>query len=382
MAHNLSVTGIAHGYWTSRLGNGTRLGLWRKRRSHAAPFLRAIAPRHAESIRPALLRAAEAFERETGILQELTVTLPAGEEAPHWREDRIATARALLARAEAAHRLAMEALAEAVPGGLAAEVRATLASRDAEDLQRRVGHPHTLVAEAALTALVRLAPPDLDARLAALWDLPAESRKTGADGPIHRQILFALARLDTPVATDAIGRAVLFEGKGDDVPRAICRWAAEMTWKRRGVDARDLFVRAFESASPVVRAAAVPYLGRLGDRALLPRLQGVPGPEAALARALLGEAAAVKELFAALAGDQWYGAYTGLLELGAAVEAESRSRLEAGPSSSQALTLLGILISRVGGPDSLEALRKAAAAHPEIPRLAKAVKDLEERLSK
>ena len=42
-------------------------------------------------------------------------------------------------------------------------------------------------------------------------------KKKGADGPIHRHLLFALAKLPTETATEGIGEAVFFAGESDAV---------------------------------------------------------------------------------------------------------------------------------------------------------------------
>lgn len=370
------MKGIDHPYWTSRKGNAVRFAMWHRRRSHAAPFLREIAKRHGEG----LTAAAAEFEKETALLAELLTFLgPQADEAAHWVPANVARAAKLVEAAGRHHEAGMAAIRKAIASPLLDSLDA-LAKMDADALQKEVAGPNALVAEAALARLVALAPKDLDARLAALWTSLPEARKDLADGPIHRQILFALSHLDTPAATEAIGRAVFFAGKGDDVPHAVARWAAEMYWKRRGAEGRDVWLKAMDSEVPHVADLGVRYVGKTGDKSLLPKLKGRKGASASFARALLGDEAGWEELFAALAEPEWVPAAKLLIEAGAPAEPRVIARLK--DPNPQVLTACAIVLSRMGSAAALEPLKATVDAHPEIPRIKQAYDDLQKRLAK
>jgi len=374
LAGNLRVTGIDHPYWTSRAGNAVRFALWHERRRHAAPYLRAIAGAFGETAAASLREAAGEFEKETALLGELTALLPpGGDEKAHWEEKNIARAEELLAGAGAHYAAGVDALQRVADVDFAA-----FATRDADALRKLVADRNQLVSEEALAALVALAPDDLDARLAALFDSEPDERKEMGDGPIHRQILFALAGIDSEAATDAIGRAVFFEGRCDAVPTAVSRWAAQLYWTRKGAAGRALFLRALDSKTPHVVDQGLEYLGRCGDPADLARLKGFPRPAAYAARILLGDDAAYADLVAGLRTDGWYDAYSRLRALGPRIEPHVLPYLES--DDPRVVHYVAILLSRVGTEKSLEPLERAVAKYPSAQRLRQALEDLRGRL--
>ncbi len=368
--------GIDHPYWTSRKGNAVRFAMWHRRRAQAGPFLREIASRHPDG----LLTAAGELERETVALAQVVAILgPDAPEAAHWEGANVERVAALLGEAERCHAAGITAIKAAIKSPLLDKL-AALGTMDPDALAREVQGPHGIVAEAALARLVALAPQDLDARLAALWDQAPAVRKELADGPIHRQILFALSHLDTPVATEAIGKAVSFSGAGDDVPHAVARWAAQLYWTRRGAAGVAVWLAALDSNVPHVAELGIKYVGKTGDRALLPRLAGRTGPAAAYARAMLGDEAGWTELFGALGGPDWVASAKLLIEVGAPAQPRLIAALE--HAEGQPLVACAIVLSRMGDAAALAPLEAAAAKHPAIPRLAVAVTDLRRRVGK
>jgi len=374
LAGNLRVDGIDHGYWTSRKGNAERFEMWAERRKHAAPWLRSVAKRRGEEDAARLRRAADLYERESRVLGELSALLPkGGDEKAHWEESNVVRAEALLAKAEALHRRALPEL-EAVAGGAAAPIR----TKDPDALQRRVREGDYLEALEALDALVRLAPEDLDRRLAKLFESCPDARKDLSDGPIHRQLLWALEDLDSEVATAAIGRAVFFPGESDAVKPAISRWAAEIYWRRKGKEGREVFLKALDSDVPHVVAHGLKYCGKTGDPELLPRIREFDRPAAWHARVLLGDETAYPKLFEGLAAKEWWKCYTPLRELGARVEEHAFPFLE--HANPQVVVYTAILLSRVGTAASKGPLERTIGRHPGIGRLKQALTDLEKRL--
>ena len=368
------MTGVDHPYWTSRKGNATRFALWHERRSHAAPYLEAIADSHGEPAASLLRKAAEAFAAETAVLGKLTDLLPVGvDEKAHWDESNIRQAEALLKTALDRHGGGMELLAAAVGFDLKA-----YETTDADALQKLVADRNVLVADLALARLVALGPDDLDRRLAALWESEADARKEMADGPIHRQLLFALARLDSEIATEAIGRAILFQGGSDDVPIAITRWAARIYWDRKGKAGVQAYLDALESDAPHVQDQGLTYLGRTGDASLLPRMQGIERPAAYHARILLGDDTAYPALIEVLRTRDWYAAYSLLRESGERSEDPALEYL--GDDDQQFVTYVAALLSRIGTAKSIPALEKTVAKHPDNERIRQALGDLRERL--
>lgn len=374
MARNLTVSGIDHPYWNSRKGNSVRFAIWAKRRSFAATYLREIASHHDEAVKTRLLAAADAFEREVPQLDAIVQVLPvSAPEEVHCDKGNIIEVRTRLAAAEAEHTKGVEAL-ELALGAF------DVGAKDADGLERRVIEGNGTVAESALAALMKLAPADLDARLARLWTACPDAKKEGADGPIHRQILFALDTLKTDLATEAIGRAVFFEGKGDDVSPAVSRWAAEMYWARRGKAGRAVWEKAIDSTVEHVRVIAAKYVGRLGDAALLPKVAAIANANAYYARILLGDEGGWDALAKELGGERPTQAYLLLVELGAPSEAHVLPLL--GDANPAVMAGAAVTLSRVGTEASLDALSKCAKAHPEVPRLGKALDDLKRRLAK
>jgi HEAT repeat protein len=250
---------------------------------------------------------------------------------------------------------------------------------DPDALQELVGDPDQLRAEAALAALVRLAPKDLDRRLAELFRTLPDARKEMGDGPIHRQLLFALSHLDTPVATEAIGRAVFFPGESDAVPPAISRWAAEMYWERAGKQGREVWVEALDSETPHVLDQGLYHLGLIGDPEDVPRLGEFERPAAYEARIRLGDDSAYPDLVAGLSTPDRYDSYSRLRALGPRVEPHVLPFLE---GDDPVLThFVGILLSRVGTEKSVEPLSRAVERYPAAARLRQALEDLKKRLA-
>jgi len=351
-----------------------RIAMWLKRRSFAAPYLREIASHHDDAVKRGLLAAADHFEAECPNLEAISNVIPvSAPESVHWDEGNIAKVAKLLAAAEGEHRRGVEAL----ESGLGAF---NVGAKDADGLEKRVVEGNGPVAEAALAALVALAPKDLDVRLARLWDAAPDAKKELADGPIHRQILFALDGLKTDAATEAIGRAVFFEGKGDDISPAVSRWAAEMYWARKGKAGRAVWEKAIDSQVEHVRVVASKYIGRLGDTALLPKVKEIANANAYYARVLLGDEGGWDLLAKELGGERPTQAYLLLVELGAPAEAHVLSLLD--DANAKVVVAAAVTLSRVGTETSLEPLSKCAKAHPEVARLAKAVEDLKKRLGK
>jgi len=368
------VTGIEHPYWTSRKGNSYRIATWHKRRASAAPYLREIAPHHDGAAQAAMEGAAAEFEAECAELKAVLDRIPQGcDEAKHWgAANEKAMAERLLAAGER-HRKGVEALEKALGAG-------GVLAKDADEAERLVVDGNGIVAEQALAELVRLAPKDLDARLAHLWGAVPDAKKEMADGPIHRQILYALDKVQTDVATEAIGKAIFFEGKGDDVNWAITRWAAEMYWARNGKDGRALWEKAIESSLPHVREYASPYIGRIGDKELLSTVRDLPFSGAYFSRILLGDETGWAPLIAELGGQKPTWAYLLLVELGAQGEPRLLPMLDdANPNIAIGCA---VVLSRVGTEASLAPLEKCAKAHAELPRLQRALDDLRKRLGK
>lgn len=374
LAGNLRVTGIDHPYWTSRKGNSLRYALWAERRKHAGPYLREIAPRFPERERSLLLKAATEFEKEAGYLAKLAERFPVGSaESGHWGEDNEMQAMELLALAEMNFAEGVNWLA------VVAQVDfSPFETKDADALEKLVTSDDILTSEAALAALAKLAPKDLDVRLARLMTSEPDVKKMGADGPIHRHLLFALAKLDSDIATDAIGEAVFFAGESDAVKPAVSKWAAEIYWERRGAAGKNLWLKALDSEVPHVRAAGLKYLGMCGDKAVLPKLAKCEEPAAYQARIRLGDDTAWAPLVAGLGTPAWYASYSLLRELGPAVEPHVFPYLE---DDNQAIVVyVSALLSRVGTEKSLPLLEKTVAANPDIPRIAQALADLKKRL--
>jgi len=378
LAGNLRIDDIDHRYWTTRKGNALRYALWAERRRHAAPYLKEIAPHFPEKDRAHLLTAARSFEHEAATLAKLVEMFPVGgDESAHWQEKNIRRAEAMLAAAETHHEAGMKALQAAVRVDFS-----PFATKDADKLEALVRDRNLLVSEAALAALVKLAPPDLDLRLARLMAEEPDEKKELADGPIHRQLLFALAKLDSAVATEAIGRAVFFAGKSDGqfVRNAVSNWAAEIYWKRTQKRSRDLFAKALDSDVPHVVDNGIKYLGRSGDESLLPKLAKFATPAAYQTRIRLGDETAWPLLIAGLATPEWFASYSLLRELGATVEPHVFPYLES--ENPAMVTCVAALLSRVGTEKSLPLVTKAVADHPDIPRIKQALDDLRSRLEK
>ena len=373
-ARNLSVTGIDHPYWTSRKGNSYRIATWYKRRSNAGQYLLDIAPRHEGAVKEAMISAAAEFEAECQELSVVLALIPPGcDERVHWLEGNDTKMAERLLAAGERHRKGVEALEKALGAGAAA-------AKDADTAEKLVVDGNGILAEQALAELVRLAPKDLDVRLARLWAAVPDAKKEMADGPIHRQILYALDKVNTDVATEAIGKAIFFEGKGDDVNWAITRWAAEMYWARKGKDGRALWEKAIASPLPHVREYASPYVGRIGDEALLPLVKDLPFSGAYFSRILLGDETGWAPLIGELGGQKPTWAYLLLVELGAQAEPRLLPMLDdANPNISIGCA---VVLSRVGTEASLAPLEKCAKAHAETPRLKRALDDLKKRLGK
>lgn len=321
-----------------------------------------------------MLAAAAEFESECAEMKLVLDRIPPGcDESVHWdaANEKAMAERLLVAGAR--HLKGVMALEKALGGG------ATTA-KDADEAEKLVVSGNGIVAEQALAELVRLAPKDLDARLARLWDAVPDAKKEMADGPIHRQILYALDKVNTDVATEAIGKAVFFEGKGDDVHWAITRWAAEMYWARKGKDGRALWEKAIASPLPHVREYASPYVGRIGDKALLPLVKDLPFSGAYFSRILLGDETGWAPLIGELGGQKPTWAYLLLVELGAAGEPRLLPMLD-DPNPNIAVGC-AVVLSRVGTEACLAPLEKCAKAHPELPRLQRALADLKKRLGK
>lgn len=373
LAGNLRIDDIQHGYWTSRKGNAARFEMWAERRKHAAPWLRSIAKRHGTANAVRLDRAAAALERDAKLLAELSALLPrGGDEKAHWDESNMAKAEELLAKAETLHGLALAEL-DAVAGF------SPLATKDPAALQKIVVEGDYVDALAALDALVRLAPKDLDRRLADLFASCPDERKELADGPIHRQLIFALEKHDSDVATEAIGKAVSFPGLSDAVKPAISKWAAEMYWARKGKEGNEVFVKALDSKVGHVVEHGLKYCGMTGDESLLPRIKEFDLPAAWIARVVLGDESAYPKLFEGLGGPAWRKSYFPLRELGAQVEKHAFPFLE--NENEQTAVYTAILLSRVGTKASVEPLKKTIERLPENGRLKQALADLEKRLA-
>lgn len=321
-----------------------------------------------------MLAAAAAFDADFAELKAVLDRIPPGcDESVHWDPANEKAMGEHLTSAGVRHQKGVEALEKALGAGMAA-------AKDADEAEKLVVGGNGIVAEQALAELVRLAPKDLDARLARLWDAVPDAKKEMADGPIHRQILYALDKVNTDVATEAIGKAVFFEGKGDDVNWAITRWAAEMYWSRKGKDGRALWEEAIASPLPHVREYASPYVGRIGDKDLLPLMKDLPFSGAYFSRILLGDETGWTPLIAELGGQKPTWAYLLLVELGADGEPRLLAMLD-DPNLNIAVGC-AVVLSRVGTEASLAPLETCAKAHPELPRLQRAVSDLKKRLAK
>ena len=375
-AGNLRVSDIDHRYWTTRKGNALRYALWHERRRHAAPYLREIAPHFGKADSAHLGRAADAFEKETALLKQLTDLLPVGgNEKAHWDEGNITRAEKLLLGALEHHEAGIAAIQAVVHVDFS-----PFATKDADALEKLVAAKQLLTSEAALAALVKLAPKDLDARLARLMATEADEKKERADGPIHRHLLFALAKLDSEIATEAIAEAILFPGQSDDVSPAVSNWAAEIYWERKGKAGKDVFVRALVSDTPHVVDQGIKYLGMTGDKSVLPVLLKFEKPAAYYARIQLGDEAAWPLLIRGLSAPNWFESYGRLRELGSAVEPHVFPYLE--DENPQVLTAVAALLSRVGTEKSLPLVAQTAARNPENARVAQALSDLKQRLGK
>jgi len=376
LAGNLRVTNIDHRYWTSRKGNALRYALWAERRSHAGPYLREIAPHFGEKDGAHLMKASASFVLEAAVLAKLAGMFPVGgDEKPHWDETNIKRAEEHLAEAEVHYEAGIAAIQAAVRVDFT-----PFETKDADKLEKLVTDRNLLVSEAALAALVTLAPPDLDLRLARLMADEPDEKKEMADGPIHRHILFALARLNSAVATEAIGKAVFFAGASDAVAPSVSKWAAEIYWKRTKEGSRDRFVRALDSEVPHVVDLGIKYLGMSGDESLLPKLARFETPAAYQARIRLGDETAWPLLVKGLATPAWYASYSRLRELGAKVEPHVFPYLE--DENPVLVTYVAALLSRVGTQRSLPLVTKAVADHPENARIKQALDDLRKRLEK
>lgn len=275
-----------------------------------------------------------------------------GAEETYWERDRVARVQARLLEAANLHREAIRLLG--APPTLPA---------DADALEKLVGHEDTLVAEAALVRLAALRPSDLDRRLARLLDTLPDVAKAGADGPIHRQILWALDKLPSDVATDAIGRAIFFEGKSDAMPGAVSTWAAQMFWRRRGKAGRGVLLQAFDAR----RESVLEFLGHLEDASLVERLKGFDHPGAYASRCRLGDDSAFAPLI-----EKFANRYAGrrlLCELGPRAEKFLLPYLD---HPKLAAPVAEVLV-RVGGESSIAALEKR-------PQFAEALRKLRKRL--
>jgi len=373
-AGNLRVTHIDHRYWTSRAGNSLRYALWHERRRHAAPYLREVASHFGEADGAHLRNAANAFERETALLKQLTDLLPEGvDENSHWDAANIKQAEKLLADALVEHEAGIAAIQAAVRVDFSA-----FRTKDAQALENLVAGKHLLTSEAALAALVKLAPNDLDVRLARLMASEPDEKKQMADGPIHRHLLFALAAIDSDVATEAIGKAILFPGKSDAVAPAVSNWAAEIYWKRKGKEGRAVFVKALDSGTPHVVDQGIKYVGLCGDKSVLPRLAKFETPAAYQARIRLGDATAWTPLIEGLSTAQWFASYSRLRELGPAVEPHVFPYLK--HRNPAVVTYVAALLSRVGTAKSLPLIEKTVSRNPGNARIRQALSDLKKRL--
>ena len=375
-AGNLRVSDIDHRYWTTRTGNALRYALWHERRRHAAPYLREIAPHFNQGDGAHLREAANAFEKETALLKQLTDLLPVGgEEKAHWEEGNIQKAERLLLDALGHHERGIAAIQAAVRVDFS-----PFATKDADALETLVTDKHLLTSEAALAALVKLSPKDLDVRLARLMAGEPDEKKEMADGPIHRHLLFALAAIDSDVATEAIGRAIFFAGKSDAVVQAVSNWAAELYWARRGKAGNDVFVKALDSDTPHVVAQGIKYLGVSGDKTALPHLAKFKTAAAYQARIRLGDTAAWPLLIEGLSTPAWFESYSRLRELGPIVESHVFPYLE--DENPAVVTYVAALLSRVGTEKSLPLVEKTVERNPENTRIRQALFDLKERLAK
>jgi hypothetical protein len=371
LAGNLRVDDIPHGYWTSRKGNSSRFSLWAAQRRHAAPYLREIAKHHGQKAQTYLEIAAREFAVESEYLDQLTALLPVGvDEQSHWEEANMAKAEDLLGKASVHHMSGMAALEK-----VAKVDRSWLLTRSADNLQQAIAGDDLWRAEEALAALVNLSPPDLDQRLAALFLSEPDVRKRHADGPIHRQILWALAKLDSDVATDAIRDAIFFPGKSDAVPRAVSNWAGELYWERRGKLGVETYLRATKSEIPHVVDTGLKYIGRCGDKSVLPKLMGFEKPAAYEARILLGDDRAWPLLIQGLGTPEWFDSYSRLRAMGA--KAEEWVIPFATSKNPQLARNSTLLLSRIGTEKSLPVIRAAIARNPDDARLKQALSDLE-----
>lgn len=212
-------------------------------------------------------------------------------------------------------------------------------------LEKAVGDPHMHVAEAALRSLARLAPADLDSRLARLMSASSRERKVYGDGPIQRHILFELSRLPGKTATEAIAAAVSDPGTGDDVAPAIAKWAAQLLRDRDPDRAREVFREASGSSVPHVRFAALAHLADMDDPAALSRL--------------------VETLAASDDGEAMQAAST-LAGLGPRAEDAVLACLEPG-GDPRVVSLCARILARMGTEKSLPALERLARAAGESP---------------
>jgi hypothetical protein len=378
LAGNLRVEGIPHGYWTSRKGNATRYMLWYERRKHAAPWIRGIMKRFGEDEQMYLTGAARWFETDSDTLKVLrTLLSPETEETAHWEEENIRKAEHLLRSAAENYQAGIKDLQ------VVADVDfSRFETKDADALQKIVMEGDYLDALMALDALMKLEPKDLDRRLADLFENVPTKHKELADGPFQRQLIFALAQVDTDVATEAIGQAIFFPGETDAPPvkYAISKWAAEIYWKRKGKSGKAVFVKALDSEVPHVVEHGLKYCGMTGDKSLLPRIREFDQPAAWHARVLLGDDSAWPLLFKGLAAPQWWKSYYALRDTGAKCEKHAFPFLE--DENPQIVVYTAIVLSYVGTEASVAPLEKAIAANPENARLKKALADLKKRLEK
>jgi len=375
LAGNLHVTDIDHFYWTTRKGNALRYSMWAERRRHAAPYLRAIAGNHGTEARAYLENAAEEFAMDAQFLAELTRLLPVGiDDQAHWDKTNIEKAEELLGKASVHHRSGMAALQKVAQVDFAPIEKGT-----ADELVAAVAGNDHLTAEAALAALVKLNPDDLDVRLAALFVSEPDIRKDRADGPIHRQIIWALAKCDSDVATEAIGQAIFFPGKSDAVAPAISGWAAELYWERKGKDGRAVFVKALDSETPHVVDAGLKYLGLCEDKSVLPLLEKFEKPAAYEARIRLGDESAYPLLIAGLGTPAWFDSYSRLRAMGSQVEEHVFPfTTNANPQLAFYAT---VLLSRIGTEKSLPYLKASIERQPGNARLEQALADLKRRIA-
>jgi HEAT repeat protein len=406
--------------------NPVRIAMWKKRRWSAVQYVYGLSKSQPGKHRSDLARAYPFLLLEhQKFLEPLSALYPVGQDPAAARDpDRIAKAQKLLREAQSAHRAAMKALYRAAVADLdLPEALREILEAPAEPSPERtkaylegIGHelagirvlcalrlgdgpadpavvtalvlhvddPHLLVAEAALASLVRLSPPELSETLAGLMgSCPRETRKELADGPIQRQILFALAGQEDEAATTAIAEAILDDGALDDVPPAISRWAATLLRERLGEKAKPALLRAFESDVPHVREHALFHLVDLGAKEVLPALKERTDPASLTARVRLGDETALATLFAHLEDPDRSvrsAAVNGLMSLGPTIEPKVLERIAAG-GSVRLLANCGYVLSAVGTEKSIPVLEELAKRQGVAPHATRALQMLKARLA-